>query len=93
MARHLQEGDSLEMVFMPMVFSDEKQHKELQKDLMPEKGGPAGMIFEYLSEAGPRSCNGLPGFFSMRIVTAKEMPDFIKFHDEYKSMKNQFIAK
>jgi len=49
-------------VFMVLIFMGAKQRREMIKN-------PPGLIYEYLSEAGPRSINGMPSFFSMRMLS------------------------
>ena len=51
----------LQMVFFPLLFGAlSKMSREYIEQI--------GVIYEYLSEAAPRSCNGLPSFFSMHIM-------------------------
>jgi hypothetical protein len=33
---------------------------------------PPGLIYEYMSAAGPRSCNGMPMFLSSRFLSPKD---------------------
>lgn len=51
----------LELVFMPLVFG-------ALHDWPEEDWADIGIIYEYLDKAGPRSVNGCPGFFSMRLM-------------------------
>ncbi len=60
--RHCQRPQDVMMVFMPLGLMEPKAFRKLQKD-------PPGMIFEYLDKAGPRSINGMPGFFSCQMLS------------------------
>ena len=55
------ESDLLSMVFMPLALGALSgfPEEELQK---------IGILWEYTTQAGPRSVNGLPCFFSCRIM-------------------------
>ena len=63
-SNHIRQGDleMLPVIFMPLVFADEKLREHLLKDA-------PGMIYEHLSEAGQLSINGYPIFFSFHIVS------------------------
>ena len=63
----LRQGDlnMLPVIFVPLVFADKKIIELMQKDA-------PGMIYEHLSEAGPRSVNGYPTFFSFHIVSQED---------------------
>ena len=43
---------------------------------MYDEGKEVGMVYEYLSEAGPMSVNGYPSFMSVKVL---DMDDFEKF--------------
>jgi len=53
------EGTDPSMVFMVLALMDEKAHDQLE-------AADSGMLYEYISAAGPRACNGMPIFMSMR---------------------------
>lgn len=61
---HLRETDlrMLPQIFTPLILADETLRAELLKE-------PIGMIYEHLSEAGSRSVNGYPIFFSFHAVS------------------------
>lgn len=63
--RHVKGPEEMSMVFMVLLFLDEKALAEL-------KANPPGMVYEYLSEAGPRSINGMPCFMSHRYLTLED---------------------
>jgi len=77
--RHIPENQKnmLPMVFMVISLMDEKARK---KWIASEPG----MIYEYLSAASPRGVNGLPSFFSMRILTKDETQKVIDYMDKIK---------
>jgi len=50
------------MVFMPIMFFDDKTTESLRAD-------PPGLVYEYMSEALPRGVNGYPCFMSMRYLS------------------------
>ena len=76
---HIREGDEhlLATIFMPFVFMDEKQRDELEA-----KG--VKVLFEYLSEAGPRAINGYPMFMTCKYMTGEEWD---KVYEYYEKMK------
>lgn len=78
--RHLADPQELPMVFMPLAMMDKEQIGELQK-LKPM------FIYEYMSEAGPRSINGRPRFFSFQHLN-KEENDIMM--DHYQEMRSHY---
>jgi len=60
--RHLRSLDDLTMVFMPLIFADQSLLDRLAQE-------PPGMFYEHLSQAGPRSVNGYPCFFSVKALS------------------------
>lgn len=73
--RHVQRPEDVPSVFMPLIFMKKDDIEKL-------KANPPGMIYEYFSEAGPRSINGMPMFMSFRMIgiedTAKVMERYNK---------------
>lgn len=59
--RHVQRPSNITAVFMPLALLDHEQLAEFQENA-------PGLIYEYLSEAAPRSCNGMPMFLSMKML-------------------------
>lgn len=55
-------GDLIAMVFMPIAFGA----------VTPETAEEIGLVYEYLDKAGPRSINGMPIFFSCRLLHKKD---------------------
>ena len=81
--RHLKNMEDAQMVFMPIAlgaFSNATE--EEMKDL--------GMIYEYLSEAGPRSVNGMPCFMSFQMLTRAESEKTFDHYEAYKKLKEEF---
>jgi hypothetical protein len=84
--RHIKENSiDLRMVFMPIALGAFANFEE-------EDFKNIGFIFEYLSEAGPRSVNGYPGFFSFQMLTRAETERMFEFYDEYKNVKENFTS-
>jgi hypothetical protein len=51
-----------------------------------------GMIYEYLSEAGPRSINGYPMFFSLQVLSEEQAKVVINAYLQYKEIKENFVS-
>lgn len=83
---HLNNLQNIGMVFMPLLLGAAQQMTE-------EERNNIGLIYEYYSEAGPRSINGYPIFFSFRILTKEETDRTQAFIDEYTKMKEAFLPK
>lgn len=75
--RHIDNQEDISRVFMPLVFIKQETIDEW-------KVNPPGMLYEYISEASPRSINGMPMFFSVRIVS---VPDTKKVLEVYNKIK------
>lgn len=60
--RQLPYGHSIESCFMVLFFMNSEQKEALILD-------PPGLIFEYISKAMSRSCNGMPCFPSMQMIS------------------------
>lgn len=71
--RHLRRPEDIKMVFIVFAFMKKKDIDKLQKD-------PPGMIFEYLDKAGPRSCNGMPGFFSCQMLSREDTAKVLELY-------------
>jgi len=63
---HVSAPEQLGLVFMLLGFLNDEQAKEL---------ADIGLIYEYMSKAGPRSVNGMPIFMSARFVHKDDMPE------------------
>ena len=75
--RHVQEPSQLPQHFMVLGLLEPEQSKELA-----EMG--VDFIYEYVEQAAPRSINGLPCFFSMRMLTRDETVRMTKFYAKMK---------
>jgi len=76
---HLRKGDEklVSSIFMPLMFIDEKQRDEMEAEKVE-------VLFEYISEANPRSINGYPMFMTMRTMNKEEWEKVIEYHDKMK---------
>lgn len=63
-SNHIPEGngDLIAMVFMPIAFGA----------VTKETAEEVALVYEYLDKAGPRSINGMPIFFSCRLLHKKD---------------------
>lgn len=75
--RHVQRPEDVPSVFMPLIF----MRKEFIEKL---KANPPGMIYEYFSEAGPRSINGMPIFWSFRMINIEDTKKVIERYNKIK---------
>lgn len=81
--RHCPNLEDLRMVFLALALADKEQIQELRKlDI--------GMLYEYLDQAGPRSINGMPCFFSFQYLNSE---DFAKFAIKYKEIRELLEAR
>jgi hypothetical protein len=78
--RHIGEMEMLTTIFMPLGFMK-------KKDLSNLKG--AGMIFEYLEKALPRSINGYPMFMSFNCLNRKDTVKVWNYYKEIKEVLNK----
>ena len=46
-----------------------------------------GLIYEYIDKAGPRSINGLPNFFSMRLLNKEDALKVDGYYIKYKEIR------
>lgn len=83
--RHVRHVSELRMVFMILIFMERNQVESTLEDV--------GLIYEYMSEAGPRSINGLPCFMSMRMLSKDDTDRLNVYHEQYKAMQEQFLGK
>jgi hypothetical protein len=75
-------GFMLTMVFMPLALMENPAAFVAD----------AGLLYEYWDQAGPRSINGYPMFFSVRKIIRKDMPaleHYVKFYWEAKKRIEQ----
>lgn len=85
--RHIANDDTEEyasnmrMVFMPLVFMDEEGRDQLA-------ASDPGMFYEYLSEAGPRTCNGMPMFMSMKVLNMTDTKEMFEIVRKLKALED-----
>ena len=76
--RHIPPDDRkamLPMVFMPLMFADEKAIEQMKKDKI-------ATLYEYYSKAGSRGINGYPIFASMYMLDDDEAKKVWEYHDK-----------
>ena len=78
--RHCNRSSDISMVFMPIILG-------AFSNMTEEERTDIGMIYEYLSEAGPRSCNGMPMFTSLRYLSKNDTDKMFAFYEENKNIK------
>lgn len=76
--RHIENKEDIVRVFMPIILAGESIISELRKN-------SPGMIYEYMDKAVPMGINGMPIFFSFRIISKE---DTKKVFDYYYKIKN-----
>ena len=82
--RHLtDQPDMIGSVFMVIGLGGIDQEKV--------ESGEIDMIYEYIDQAGPRSINGLPCFFSCKYLSKDNVNILNGFYQEYIEMKNKFM--
>lgn len=62
---HLRENDDIAMVFMPVALGAFSGWSDTGLERI-------GVLWEYLSQAGPMAINGLPCFFSFHVLNADD---------------------
>ena len=48
-----------------------------------------GLVYEYLSEAGPMSVNGKPTFFSCRLLNIEDTKKMFEYYNQYKEIREK----
>jgi len=76
-------NDMIGIVFSPIALG-------AFSDTTDEELDQIGLVYEYLSEAGKNSINGLPIFFSFRVLNKEQTEKLRGFYNQYKVLKNQF---
>lgn len=77
---------NLTMIFMPLLFMDEKQKKAMKRH-------KASMFYEYYTEAGNRSVNGYPIFMSMRYINIDDSTRLREIYEKIKEKKESLIQE
>jgi hypothetical protein len=66
----IQDPEDIPTVFRSFLRMDKLERNELQQQMKP---GEMAFFYEYLSEAGPTSLNGMPTFSSVRTQSNVEV--------------------
>lgn len=81
--RHCRDVVDVRTAFMPIMFGA----------LQSIEPNTLGMIYERLSEAGPRSVNGMPCFFSMKLLNTEDaefvISEIQRIRDSLHGIKNE----
>ena len=90
--RHIPEFDprGLLVVFLPLSFLAEEQRGEWVKNIEEER---LGLVYEYLDKAGPRSVNGMPQFFSMRMIDTETATKVFAIYDKLVDAEDQVLEE
>lgn len=73
---NIKDNSYLDMVFMPLLFLNNDQRKELAEKK------PA-FFYEYIDKASPRSINGMPCFTSFRYLPSSDLKRLNEFYERY----------
>jgi len=79
-------ANMLRMIFIPIVLGG-------LADLSEEDTGDVGVFWEYADQAGPRSINGYPIFFSMHIMHITDWQKVAPKITEMLKTQKQFIER
>lgn len=71
-------------VFMVMVFMK-------QEDIDQMIANDIHFFYEYMNQAGPMSINGMPNFFSVRMLNKKDFHDMWIEYEKYVAMRTEFL--
>lgn len=83
---HVGEADMLPMIFMPLGLGMFADHGDKELKAIDEK---LGVFWEWMDRAGPRSVNGYPCFFSVRMLCKSDWERARKaYKDEMDRRKN-----
>lgn len=74
------------MVFMPILFMEEEQRQSLRDKKVVH-------FYEYYTNAGPRSVNGMPCFMTVRSITENDWKKIVKYIKEYEVRVKSFLDK
>jgi len=82
----IQDPKRIAQVFRPFLFMNKLQRKELEQKM---KTGEAALFYEYLSEAGATSLNGMPPFSSAQTLSKVEVREVQKHVDALNRTRNE----
>lgn len=82
---NLEDPKDSRMVFMPLGLSEPKHLQEM---------ADANVVhfYEYMEKAGPRSCNGYPGFFSMKALDGDDATKLQAIIDKLQAAQDEALA-
>lgn len=83
--RNIKAANLLSVVFMPLGIMDNDQVESLRSD-------GVGLIYEYLTKAGPRTINGLPSFFSMELLNQSDATKVFGLVAQLKEAEDNALA-
>lgn len=69
---HIENPEDIKLSFMILRFMEKEDFEDV------------GLVYEYMSKAGPRSVNGLPTFMSCRLLNIKEVVVVREYYHAYK---------
>jgi len=75
----------LPLIFMPLMFIEEDTKEQVLK-------ADTAHLYEYFSEASPRSVNGYPIFFSFRMLSKENSNQVFEKVELYKQFKSQILV-
>ena len=61
--------------------------RDIEKKYYEEFINNIGMIYEYISQAGPMGINGKPTFMSCKFLTKEDTSKMFEYYDEYKELR------
>ncbi len=76
---HINRQEDLPLVFMALVFLSHEQLDEMEKQ-------DVNFFYEYMSEATPTGVNGMPTFFSVRMLKKPETIKMLEYYEKFKAM-------
>lgn len=77
--------NSIGMVFMPLILMEREDGLRLMEE------DECSMVYEYLEKAGPRSVNGMPGFFSFQFLNRADHDYFADEMTKYLELQEEFL--
>jgi hypothetical protein len=82
--RHCRSAEDTVQVFMILGLMGTEAVEQMQKDEID-------FVYEYLDQAGPRSCNGKPMFMSCRMLSKTETAKMFEFYEAFRAAKEQVM--
>ncbi len=64
-------------------------YEEDYKDFKEKQLTSIGLVYEYLTEAGPTSVNGCPVFFSLRLLNKVDTEKMFEYYNQYKEIREK----